>query len=546
MKYYLLLLVTLLGLSACSQQAAPSVTEVVLEETAVNPILTPAIPSSRLLVLGTKSVTFTVTTQDPSVVRADTSNKSFSSMSLTATSTDNKTHSFTIALQTDKPYSFYIKAAPKNNLSQPYSITRKVNYRVLRDYNPPYPRLFTLWWPQWGNWDDMTVANLSKLSVFILNIHPGANEPPFDTTVLRQARQRNPNLKLFTQYFSTYGCEQSMCDALEAADNDKNNPELHNKVFVRNTKGDKVVAFGEANVFNLANEATVDLLVSLHWKLWREDLLLFDGAFMDSTWRGFDGVYPPFLPGKDEIDLDLNGQADTAETRDYLFEMGRIDFLRKLRARMPNAILTANSVSGYPDRFDQHEKHDRLKDRNGKLYSYLESLDGKEYEDDIYALSQGDYWLSFNEFIKQYRSWCPDPKCFTLVPNKIVEDGSPNPNKAYQDLPAMRFGLATALMAEGTFLHGGWGFYTWFDEYNVNLGYPIKMGSPIASGSPVWRRDFDKGIALVNSSKTQTITVNLGGTYKAIQGTQDPTVNNGKTVTRVTLAPLDGRILLKP
>jgi hypothetical protein len=381
--------------------------------------------------------------------------------------------------------------------------------------------------------------------VFILNIHPGEGFIPFDTTVLTQARQRNPNLKLLTQYFSTYGCSQSMCEALEAAD-ESSNPNLRHLVFVRNADGEKVVAFGEANVFNLSNPATVDLLVSLHWKIWKEDLLLFDGAFMDSTWRGFDGVYPPFLPDKDEIDLDLDGQADDLETRDYNFEMGRIDFLRQLRARMPNAVLTANSVSGYPNRFDQHDNTGPLRDKTQTPYSYLESLDGKEYEDDIYDLSQGDYWLSFNEFVRQYRSWCPTPQCFTLVPNKIVADGSPNPDTAYQDLPALRFGLATALMSEGTFLHGGWGFYTWFDEYNVNLGYPTTNGAPIASGSPVWRRNFDNGIALVNSSKTQTITVNLGGTFKAIQGTQDPTINNGQTVTKVTLAPLDGRILLKP
>jgi hypothetical protein len=127
-----------LTLLACSQQPAPRIDEIILEDEAVNPILTPVTPFSRVLPAGTRSITFTVTTQDPSVVKADTSNKSFSGMSLTATSTNNnRTHSFTVFLQTDKPYSFHIKAAPKNNTSQPYLVTRKVNYRVLRPYNPP-------------------------------------------------------------------------------------------------------------------------------------------------------------------------------------------------------------------------------------------------------------------------------------------------------------------------------------------------------------------------------------------------------------------------
>jgi hypothetical protein len=127
----------------------------------------------------------------------------------------------------------------------------------------------------------MSVDNLSRLSVFILNIHPGEGGVPFDTALFEQARKRNPNLKLLTQYFSSYGCSQSMCDALEAADNDSSNFNLYRKVFVRKANREKVVAFGEANVFNLSNKATVALLVNLHWKVWKEDLLLFDGAFID-------------------------------------------------------------------------------------------------------------------------------------------------------------------------------------------------------------------------------------------------------------------------
>jgi hypothetical protein len=134
-----------------------------------------------------------------------------------------------------------------------------------------------------------------------------------------------------------------------------------------------------------------------------------------------------------------------------------------------------------------------------------------------------------------------------MLPNKIVNDGSRTPDRAYQTLRQMRFSLAATLMGDGVFLHGGWGFYTWFDEFDAKLGYPRQVfGAPVAGGSPLWRRDFDGGIALVNSSQTDTITVNLGGTFRAIQGMQDKTVNNGQSVSSVTIGPLDGRILLKP
>jgi hypothetical protein len=40
--------------------------------------------------------------------------------------------------------------------------------------------------------------------------------------------------------------------------------------------------------------------------------------------------------------------------------------------------------------------------------------------------------------------------------------------------------------------------------------------------------------------------VTLDGSYRHIAGTQDPEVNNGATVTVVTLPPYDGLILLRP
>lgn len=61
----------------------------------------------------------------------------------------------------------------------------------------------------------------------------------------------------------------------------------------------------------------------------------------------------------------------------------------------------------------------------------------------------------------------------------------------------------------------------------------------------VYRRDFEHGIVLVNASG-DPVTIPLGGTFKKINGTQDRTVNDGSTVTEVTLPPLDGIILLRP
>ena len=92
----------------------------------------------------------------------------------------------------------------------------------------------------------------------------------------------------------------------------------------------------------------------------------------------------------------------------------------------------------------------------------------------------------------------------------------------------MRFGLASALMDDGPLLHGGWGYYTWFDEYEVALGQPLgAFGAPIAADSSVWRRDFENGVALVNSGD-ETVTVELGDTYYAPEGDRHRTSTMAK------------------
>jgi hypothetical protein len=62
--------------------------------------------------------------------------------------------------------------------------------------------------------------------------------------------------------------------------------------------------------------------------------------------------------------------------------------------------------------------------------------------------------------------------------------------------------------------------------------------------SSLYRRDFQNGIVMLNGT-WQTQTVDLGGTFRKIKGTQDPAVNDGGFVTSVTLAPHDAIILLR-
>jgi hypothetical protein len=74
----------------------------------------------------------------------------------------------------------------------------------------------------------------------------------------------------------------------------------------------------------------------------------------------------------------------------------------------------------------------------------------------------------------------------------------------------------------------------WFDDIELREVVP-----------EVWTRDFEGGIAVVNSTNA-AVSVDLGGTFRKIKGTQAPTINDGSLVTAVTLPPKDGLVLLVP
>lgn len=73
---------------------------------------------------------------------------------------------------------------------------------------------------------------------------------------------------------------------------------------------------------------------------------------------------------------------------------------------------------------------------------------------------------------------------------------------------------------------------TWFDSVYFFEG-----------NANIYRRDFDNGIVVVNATP-QTQTIDLDGTFLRINGTQQP-VNNGASISSVTLPPYDSALLVR-
>ena len=72
----------------------------------------------------------------------------------------------------------------------------------------------------------------------------------------------------------------------------------------------------------------------------------------------------------------------------------------------------------------------------------------------------------------------------------------------------------------------------WWSAWDVDLGQPL--GGPYMWNGVV-RRDFSAGIVLVNEPDAPSVTVDLGSTYRGL---------DGQLKTQVTLDPRDGAVLL--
>ena len=150
-------------------------------------------------------------------------------------------------------------------------------------------------------------------------------------------------------------------------------------------------------------------------------------------------------------------------------------------------------------------------------------------------------WASWPEMMRWYRKTMDavaDPK---LV---IFHHDAADPT----DYQEMRYGFASCLLDDAYYAYTAQHHYygvLWFDEFGADLGQATSPPATTAWQKGVYRRDFEKGIALVNPRGNGPVEVELEGDFKHLRGTQAASVNNGTTARKIRLDDRDGIILLR-
>lgn len=286
---------------------------------------------------------------------------------------------------------------------------------------------------------------------------------------------------------------------------------------------DEIVSFWPGNrSLNPTNNSSL-----AHNKRWNtylpefidEELMstdLWDGVFFDSVWDTAAWV------NDGDLDLDRDGTRESGEELDEEWNEGMQTLFRETRRRIgDDAILLGNGGDTYTDYL------------NGRMFESFPNFWEGRWEGSV-------------------------PKYFSFMdhgesPHVVMINGDTENTGDFENYHDMRFALTSTLLDDGFFSYD-WGTQDhsqlwWYDEFNAAIGKPTGAPRRIDATSQavkagVWRRDFEKGIVLVNStSKTQRVV--LEGGFERIKGSQDPIVNSGQLTTTLTLPADDGIILLK-
>ena len=270
--------------------------------------------------------------------------------------------------------------------------------------------------------------------------------------------------------------------------------------------------------------------------------------------KSLDGHYHDnvLFVARTDGDFDRNGTTDSAKDFGLAWRTGLRRYFDELAKIDPNLIRFANlddmGELGITDPTDTAAAAPLDGILHGAL---LEGFMGATWANETWA----GWTVAMNEY--RFRENMTIAPHLAVAGHMNVAANGSDPSDA-TPWRAMRYGMASVALEDGYYAYSPSNGYSdsdlySFDELGGNdggppigyLGWPTEAPPKSAWKQGVWRRDFDHGIVLVNPKGNGAQTVSLGGTFKHLVGKQNPALNDGSSVTSVTLADRDGLVLLK-
>jgi putative glycosyl hydrolase-like family 15 (GHL15) protein len=371
---------------------------------------------------------------------------------------------------------------------------------------------------------------VAKLGVAVIGLYPGWSSGGFSmSSAVAAVKAINPNIKLFP-YTNIFEFESGVGGS-GSAYSPLWNVVNQNNWFLRVTWPSGAITDSANDGQQGMNLTTYTTVVSgknyiqyrAGWTATNEFVSGWDGIYLDGV------LQQPRV----SADYDQSGSSQSPSAAGQNWRNGYAAYVSLLRGALPAGSFVIGNTADWA---------------NGPITGYNQMLNGGVMES-----------LIGQSYSYESEGWAQMMNAYKIIMNATAAPGYQifGQDGSDTDYQGMRYGLASCLLDNAYYYHsdnGSYGTYEVYDEFSFNLGAPAAgpAGSATATYSNggltvyqngVWRRDFVNGIALVNPKGNGTQTVTLETSYKHLSGTQAPTVNNGQTVTTVTLNDRDGVIL---
>jgi hypothetical protein len=382
-----------------------------------------------------------------------------------------------------------------------------------------YPHLVN-YYLEWSL-SDSEAINLAKWDMLILDMEVQENSPE----AIRTIRNLNPDIKILAYITSQEIIDYSQQSwQIKASLRAKLYDQIDDSWWLRDYQGNKISFWQGTKMLNMTAGAG-DSINNEKWneflpRFVDEEILstgLWDGVFYDNTWGDISWL------NNANIDINNDKQKTSNDYRDNAWNQGTKKMLRISRNLNPEAIIIGN----------------------GRVfYEYQRYLNGMMLENFPSSWENGGNWSGSMQTYLKLKDYNKEPQ--TSIVLAFNDQGKP-----YQK---MRYSLASTLMENGYFGYNesvykqaGLSFY---DEYEFSLGQPQSQADNLLSNSSemkpgLWRRDFENGVAVLNSSQGKKSYFFEKEEFEKLKGDQAPEINNGTIVNYVNLEPEDAVILKK-
>lgn len=252
----------------------------------------------------------------------------------------------------------------------------------------------------------------------------------------------------------------------------------------------------------------------------------WDGTFVDNVW-----VTKYYGITADWNDDGSDNSRDDALTKNLVID-GHLAYVDEWRRLQPGRNVIAN-LSSLVDKATQP-----LDQRMYGVY------DGGVLE----WVTRAEHWGGWNQMMADYRlgmDMSQGPK-IVLFHHSLRMTRDRYPDSSFSDYRWNRYFLASCLMHDGYYV-SSYNYHSteWFDEFDIDLGYPVDPPQSSEWMNGVYKREFENGLVLVNPKGNGTQTVNIGAGWRRFVGVEDPVHNDGTPAMEITLEAQDGIILIR-